>query len=136
MRKIIGLAGAAALVATGVLSVGAASASKPGTFEGDYVEGGHKVTLCHRTGSVTNPFVVITTDIAAVNGAKKNDHAHHEAVHPGGFADVIPPIPGVDSGDGVGEGKNWTDNWDPGASKEVIAEACGGGGEPDTQYPS
>jgi hypothetical protein len=41
--------------------------------------GSHKITICHRTNSSTNPYVVITVDTDAAGGGKdkgKGDHAH------------------------------------------------------------
>jgi hypothetical protein len=50
---------------------------------------GHKVTLCHRTGSATNPYIVITTDIAS-DGYVKGGHNNHEQVGNGLGGDIIP----------------------------------------------
>jgi hypothetical protein len=137
MRKSIALGGAAAVAAASLLSGGAAFATQPGTYTGpgtQYVEdGGHKITFCHRTGSATNPYVVITTDIAAVNGSRGSDHSSHGQVGNGPIGDVIPPIAGVNSGDGLGKGLNWDDNWVPGTTKAEIAQGdlCGA----PTDYP-
>jgi hypothetical protein len=46
----------------------------------------HKVTICHATASATNPYVVITVDIASIVG----DSGHgHSGVNAG---DIIPPF--------------------------------------------
>jgi LPXTG-motif cell wall-anchored protein len=50
---------------------------------------GHKVTLCHRTGSATNPYIVITTDIAS-DGYVKGGHTGHEQIGNGLGPDIIP----------------------------------------------
>lgn len=72
-----------------------------------------KYTICHRTNSDQNPYVVITPDEAAVDGAApaKGDH-YLEHVGPVWndtlkdakieWGDIIPPIPGHHAG------LNWT----------------------------
>lgn len=40
-------------------------------------DGDHQVTICHVTNSATNPFVVITVDVAAFDGEGHNDHSQH-----------------------------------------------------------
>lgn len=58
--------------------------------------GGHKITICHATGSSTNPFVVITVDLHALNGHAGSGHQNGE--------DIIPP----NNGTIVPAGQNWT----------------------------
>ncbi|HLE59201.1 MAG TPA: hypothetical protein VJA85_06110 [Candidatus Limnocylindria bacterium] len=77
----------------------------------------HKVTICHRTASDTNPYVKITVDIDAADGDLGNDNGQgdHYMEHVGPvwyegakdahveWGDIIPPI------EGVHDGLNWTD---------------------------
>lgn len=49
----------------------------------------HKVTICHRTGSATNPYVILTADIAA-NGYVKAGHDGHYQIGNGLGSDIIP----------------------------------------------
>ena len=72
----------------------------------------HKATICHRTNSETNPYVVITVDYSAIDSNGNNDHMHHtgdDIVWYAGakadgkkWGDIIPPV------DGVTAGLNWT----------------------------
>lgn len=54
---------------------------------------GPKVRICHRTQSVTNPFVSITVAQSAADGTK--GAGDHFTTHP---FDIIPPIPGFHDG--------------------------------------
>lgn len=84
-------------------------------------ETGHKVTICHRTHSDTNPYVQITVDIASAGyGLGKGDHfaEHKGPVWELGlkeqhieWGDIIPPYE-YQPEDGdlfVFPGYNWTD---------------------------
>ena len=84
---------AALTLAAGAMPLGAGPSSA--SQHGD----DHKVTLCHRTNSETNPYVVITVDVASV--FKNNGHDSHDeggVYQPGDKArgvrwgDIIPPF--------------------------------------------
>jgi hypothetical protein len=68
------------LMALGAVGASAnvASATKP--------DPAHKVTICHATASATNPYVVITVDIASIVG----DAGHGKSGVNAG--DIIPPF--------------------------------------------
>src|SRR3990167_2758899 len=57
------------------------------------------VTICHATGSHSNPYVKITVDDNAVNGTGSGDH-NRDGHHHG--RDIIPP------GSWDTDGRNWT----------------------------
>ena len=82
-------------------------ASKPATPNSGLV-GDHKVTICHATSSDTNPWLVITVDIASSGGRNKLiGHLEHakDPNKQGGRGDVIPPFsyPGFDDFLGAGD---------------------------------
>ena len=56
-----------------------------------------KITICHATGSETNPFEEISIALQGLNGHAGPQHQHTE--------DIIPP----NSGDVIPAGQNWTD---------------------------
>ncbi|MDP9494312.1 MAG: hypothetical protein M3P87_03640 [Actinomycetota bacterium] len=76
-----------------VLSIMApALATKPGTNP-DLIDG-HKITICHVTNSATNPYVVITIDIAAWDneGDERHSPDHHVNRKTGQHDQVWDPV--------------------------------------------
>jgi hypothetical protein len=89
MNKILNLLVAAALLASGLYAASAVA--------GDHgsAQSGH-VTICHRTGSRHNPYVVISPSAAGVYHGHYSEHNEH-AVFPntasdGKWGDIIPPF--------------------------------------------
>jgi hypothetical protein len=56
----------------------------------------HRVTICHATNSVSNPYVRLTVDEAAVDGqeGKDNGRGDHLLNHSGPVFDAANPVPG------------------------------------------
>jgi hypothetical protein len=95
--------GGGAGVASGEDNAGRPTIDDPSEARGD------KISICHRTGSARNPYVVVAVDAAAIVGGGPGGHGSHGRVGNGPIADIIPPF------DGYPEGKNWAGQWEPGA---------------------
>src|SRR6185503_1075203 len=91
------LAAGAALSLSLLYLVGPALATKPDPL--------HRVTICHRTNSVTNPYVKITVDEASVDGNEGNDNGQgdHLLEHLGPVFDANNPPPPPHNGDQWGD---------------------------------
>lgn len=78
----------------------------PVTPPGGHGNVDHKITICHATGSTSNPYVVITISLNGLNGHANANHQLSE--------DIIPPNEGTI----VPAGQNWTAEgraiWDAG----------------------
>lgn len=82
---------------------------------------GEKVTLCHATGSSTNPYTVNTVDESSVQNPVSGElegHGKHED-------DVIPPFTQPKKSPPNGPGQFWTyngNNWP--AGEDLLANGC------------
>ena len=108
----------AGMIAGGALLLGALA---PATAQASKTpEGEHKVTICHATDSRTNPYVIITVDVASILGTRGHDGHDGPVFHAGlakheKWGDVIPAF---DYGDGYSyAGQNW--------NQGAAIEACG-----------
>ncbi|MFC7488829.1 hypothetical protein ACOCJ7_06930 [Knoellia sp. CPCC 206453] len=115
--------------AFGLALAGASGIAFAGTASADP---NPNITICHATGSETNPFVVITIDAAAITQQGHDTHQNDN--------DVIPPFTYVRESDGetvTFDGQNWHENWmtnGEGVALEDVDKAdCG---EPANPTPS
>jgi hypothetical protein len=133
-RMSLVLAAVAALVLSMAYFVRPALATQP--------DPNHKVTICHRTNSVTNPYVVITVDEASVDGDEGNDKGQgdHLLEHLGPvwdasttyspphngdqWGDIIPPF----YADGVTPTGYSSLNWNA-AGQAIFENGCNPAGE-------
>jgi len=92
----------------------------------------HRVTICHATNSVSNPYVRLTVDEAAVNGkdGPDNGHGDHLLNHTGPVFDAANPVPGWGDiippfySDGTTSTGYSSANWDD-AGQAFFAAGCG-----------
>jgi hypothetical protein len=98
MTAFVGTQLVVPLSVSGVFS-GVAGATKPGEDEL------HKVTICHRTKSVTNPYVQNDVDEASVDGNNGNDNGKgdHLVEHTGAVWDANTNYPTPHNGDQWGD---------------------------------
>src|SRR4051794_24010185 len=76
-----------AMVAGSALAPTTALATKP-------ADGEHKVTICHRTNSVTNPYVQITVDFSGADGGLVHDQGNGDhTTHTGPVFDASADYP-------------------------------------------
>ncbi len=86
-----------------------------------------KLTLCHATGSVTNPFVVITVSVNATTGNGHGDHARDVIPAPAAGCPSSPPDdPGTPADPGT---PGDPDGKDPADDPRDPVPAGGGGGD-------
>lgn len=97
------------LVLAGLTFVDAAEKTEIKRVSAQRNDGDHKIYICHKTSSETNPYVVLHIDESAADGEGANDHTHHEG-------DIIP----IDDRNGDGEITVEDCTYEPG---------IGGGGE-------
>jgi len=119
-----------AVLLAALLALAFAGAARVGATQPDPL---HKVTICHRTNSETNPYVQITVDEASVDGDAGNDNGQgdHLIEHVGPvftaglkdlgveWGDIIPPF----YSDGETLTGYATLNWDE-AGQAIFANGC------------
>jgi hypothetical protein len=117
-----------ALVAVLLLTGLALATASPTSATKPDSSGTHKVTICHRTNSDSNPYTVITVDYSAANGSLgngNNDHTGHtgppwspglKASHTK-WGDIIPPYT---YSAGTFPGMNWDAQ-----GQAIYAAGCG-----------
>lgn len=67
----------------------------------------HKITICHATGSTTNPYEAISIDLHGLNGHANANHQHTEDIVPANSGTIMPG------------GQNWTN-----AGQAVYNNGC------------
>ena len=100
------MAAATAVASSGPPSHGSGSYKETSSGTDDKHESDHKHTICHATGSESNPYVVITPSVSGVY------HGHIAHQH---SEDIIPPF--------TYKGKTYSQNWDA-AGQTIYANGC------------
>ena len=92
----------ATTIALLVFSAAPAMATPPGSDPG--LVDGHKITICHATNSASNPYVVITIDVAAwhTDGSIGHSRDHHVNQKTGDHDVVWDEVNGCADDDGGG----------------------------------
>ena len=107
MKRILATAGIA-----GIALIGVTAPANAGDKDDD-----KKISICHATGSESNPYVHLTVSDNAGNG--KGGHASHSG-------DLIPaPASGCPGGAGNGGHDDDDDDWGHGKNKVTICHATG-----------
>lgn len=127
---------AAAIVVTVGSMVGqtGVSAKQGGNPKNDTNEA--KVTICHRTDAVNNPYVRISVSVNAANGEQHDDHSSHTGPVASSFdvatalkkshtkwGDIISAYPGYAGYNLTGGGQAMLDNGCKYPAKVVVAES-------------
>lgn len=131
------LAGAGSILIIVLMAIAALSSVASATNTDP--NSGHKVTLCHRTGSATNPYVQVTVDIAS-SGYVKGGHTGHDQVGNGLGGDIIPAYDAF-AKDGKNyvafhfDGKNLDAAIGGSTGAEILANGCQVGEQPPVEVP-
>ena len=87
------------------------------TANGQSAAAGYHITICHRTGSASNPYIMISPDVEGVI----NGHLDHEQTGNGLGGDIIPNF----TYKGVSYSKNLSANFGDGIDgAAVLANGC------------
>lgn len=101
-KKVISLVGAGLL---GASVLGVPMLGLVGTASAD--TGKDKITICHRTGSASNPYVVIHVPAKSEDNAHNDNH--HQQVGNGQGADIKTPNPNLKNAHGPAPAVNPND---------------------------
>ena len=83
MKRIL-----AALGVTGLALLGASATAIASPTESP--GGGEMITICHATGSSTNPYVQITMSLSGLHGHANSNHQLEEDIIPANGGNVLP----------------------------------------------